>query len=179
MLQGIGVSVGIAMGNAVKFIAKPLEFSKSTANTLEYEMQRFENAVKVFSKRVSSLADEMDSTEADGQILRGYLAMINDPYLTEIVIKELNNGANAETAISGAEVPNPITTIPIMNGGTPNFCESAAAPSTNRLALQVRSHRPDTIIINETVKETSAYMITPHFLRCLPASESIFNRTAK
>lgn len=102
MLQGIGVSSGIAMGNAVKFTEKPLEFSEHTENTLEYETQRFENAVKVFSKRVSSLADEMDSTEADGQILRGYLAMVNDPYLTEIVIKELKSGANAESAISKA-----------------------------------------------------------------------------
>ena len=102
MLQGIGVSLGIAVGNVVKFIDKPLAYSKYTENTPEIETQRFKNAVEKFSKRVSSLADEMDSTEADGQILRGYLAMINDPYLTEIVIKELNSGTNAESAIAKA-----------------------------------------------------------------------------
>ncbi len=102
MLQGIGVSSGIAVGTVIKFVEQPLIFNSVTANTLEIEKHRFENAVEKFSKRVGSLADEMDSTEADGQILRGYLAMINDPYLTEIVLKELCGGANSETAIAKA-----------------------------------------------------------------------------
>ncbi len=102
MLQGIGVSSGIALGNVVKFVEQPLKFDSVTVQSHELEKQRFKDAVDEFSKRVGSLADEMDSTEADGQILRGYLAMINDPYLTEIVLKELNGGANAETAIAKA-----------------------------------------------------------------------------
>ena len=100
MLQGIGVSSGIAVGTVIKFVEQPLIFDSLTAQPFEVEKQRFKNAVDKFSGRVGALADEMDLTDADGQILRGYLAMINDPYLTEIVLKELYGGANAETAIS-------------------------------------------------------------------------------
>lgn len=100
MLEGIGVSNGIAIGKVVKYVERSLEYNQKATSNTDTEKRRFGNAVGEFCLRVNDLAGSMDKTAADGQILRGYLAMINDPYLTEIVFSMLENGDSAEEAVS-------------------------------------------------------------------------------
>ena len=102
MLKGIGVSNGIVVGKVMKFVERPLAYSEQSAMSVDAERSRFVNAVSTFCQRVSTLAGTMDSTAADGQILRGYLAMVNDPYLAETIAKMLDSGASAENAIATA-----------------------------------------------------------------------------
>ncbi len=102
MLKGIGVSSGIVFGTVIRFDERPLVYDQRTVTDIAAEKQRFGNAVGEFCRHVSALAQDMDTTAADGQILRGYLAMINDPYLTESIFKMLDNGIQAEKAISAA-----------------------------------------------------------------------------
>ncbi len=102
MLKGIGVSNGIVVGTVVRFVEGPLVYDQRTVADIDVEKRRYGNAVGTFCQRVSALAGTMDKTAADGQILRGYLAMINDPYLTESVFKMLDNGVQAESAIASA-----------------------------------------------------------------------------
>ncbi|MBO5912513.1 MAG: phosphoenolpyruvate--protein phosphotransferase [Clostridia bacterium] len=100
MLNGIGVSNGIAIGKVVRYVERSLEFDSKAISDVDTERRRFGNAVGEFCRRVNELAGSMDKTAADGQILRGYLAMINDPYLTEIVFSMLENGASVEEAVT-------------------------------------------------------------------------------
>ncbi len=102
MLKGIGVSNGIVVGNVVRYVERSLVFDDQTVADPNSEKKRFGDAVEAFCQRINALAGVMDQTAADGQILRGYLAMINDPYLTESVFKMLDNGVKAETAIATA-----------------------------------------------------------------------------
>ncbi len=53
--------------------------------------------------------------------------------------------ANGETTISGADAPNPMTSIPTKSAGIPRYRVSAAAPSTNRSSLHTSTARPMTV----------------------------------
>ena len=102
MLKGVGVSNGIVIGKVVRFAQKPMTVLQLTVTDTDAERRRFGNAVGEFCVRTSALAKRMDTSAADGQILRGYIAMVNDPYLTEHVDKMIDGGATAEMAIESA-----------------------------------------------------------------------------
>lgn len=102
MLKGVGVSNGIVIGKVVRFAQKPMTVLQRTVTDTDAEKRRFGNAVGEFCVRTSALAKRMDTSAADGQILRGYIAMVNDPYLTEHVDKMIDGGATAEMAIESA-----------------------------------------------------------------------------
>lgn len=102
MLKGVGVSNGIVIGKVVRFTQKPMTLTQRTVTDTDAEKRRFGNAVGEFCVRTSALAKRMDTSAADGQILRGYIAMVNDPYLTEHVDKMIDSGASAEMAIESA-----------------------------------------------------------------------------
>ena len=63
-----------------------------------------------------------------------------------------------DTASSGAEVPKPITAMPIINGETPNDRATTSAPSTKRLALHVRRNRPPMINAIESQRGMFEYI---------------------
>lgn len=102
MLKGIGVSNGIAVGNIVRYIEQPLLFDKRAVTDIYAEKQRFCDAKEKFCKNANTLAEKMDGTAADGQILRGYTVMINDPYLTECVFDLVQQGNCCEVAVQSA-----------------------------------------------------------------------------
>ena len=102
MLKGVGVSNGIVIGKVVRFAQIPKTVLQRTVTDTDAEKRRFGNAVGEFCVRTSALAKRMDTSAADGQILRGYIAMVNDPYLTEHVDKMIDGGATAEMAIESA-----------------------------------------------------------------------------
>lgn len=100
MLKGIGASSGIGIGTALKFIEKSVEFEPHTVNDIEAEKKRFENAVSQFKENTEALAEKMDKTGADGEILRGHIAMISDPYMTSQINEQIENGTCAESALT-------------------------------------------------------------------------------
>ena len=102
MLNGIGVSSSIAIGRVVKFVEDDLHFAELAQNDIASEKQRFSEAVDEFCLKAGALARKMDGTDADGQILRGYAVMINDPYLNEHITKLLECGKSAEWAVQSA-----------------------------------------------------------------------------
>lgn len=100
MLKGIGASSGIGIGKALKFIEKTVDFEPYTVADTDTEKTRFENAVSVFKKNTEALAEKMDKTGADGEILRGHIAMISDPYMISQINEQIENGSCAESALS-------------------------------------------------------------------------------
>ena len=102
MLNGIGVSGLIAIGKVVKYIEKPLTYCNRKIEDTVSEKQRFLDAVTEFSESANALAAEIDTTAADGQILRGYTVMIKDPYLNEHINLLIDEGNCAEKALETA-----------------------------------------------------------------------------
>ena len=100
MLKGIGASSGIGIGKALKFIEKSVDFEPHTVADTNAEKTRFENAVSVFKTNTEALAEKMDKTGADGEILRGHIAMISDPYMISQINEQIENGNCAESALS-------------------------------------------------------------------------------
>lgn len=100
MLKGIGASSGIGIGKALKFIEKSVDFEPHTVADTDAEKTRFENAVSVFKTNTEALAEKMDKTGADGEILRGHIAMISDPYMISQINEQIESGNCAESALS-------------------------------------------------------------------------------
>ena len=100
MLKGIGASSGIGIGKALKFIEKSVDFEPHTVADTNAEKTRFENAVSVFKTNTEALAEKMDKTGADGEILRGHIAMISDPYMISQINEQIESGNCAESALS-------------------------------------------------------------------------------
>lgn len=100
MLKGIGTSSGIGIGKALKFIEKSIDFEPHTVADTDAEKTRFENAASVFKTNTEALAEKMDKTNADGEILRGHIAMISDPYMISQINEQIESGNCAESALS-------------------------------------------------------------------------------
>ena len=100
MLKGIGASSGIGIGKALKFIEKSIDFEPHTVADTDAEKTRFENAASVFKTNTEALAEKMDKTNADGEILRGHIAMISDPYMISQINEQIESGNCAESALS-------------------------------------------------------------------------------
>lgn len=100
MLKGIGASSGIGIGKALKFIEKSVDFEPHTVADTDAEKTRLENAVSVFKTNTEALAEKMDKTGADGEILRGHIAMISDPYMISQINEQIESGNCAESALS-------------------------------------------------------------------------------
>lgn len=100
MLKGIGASSGIGIGKALKFIEKSIDFESHTVADTDAEKTRFENAASVFKTNTEALAEKMDKTNADGEILRGHIAMISDPYMISQINEQIESGNCAESALS-------------------------------------------------------------------------------
>ena len=91
MLKGIGASSGIGIGKALKFIEKSIDFEPHTVADTDAEKTRFENAASVFKTNTEALAEKMDKTNADGEILRGHIAMISDPYMMSQINEQIES----------------------------------------------------------------------------------------
>ena len=70
---------------------------------------------------------------------------------------------SADTHSSGADVPNPIITMPMMKRLTPNAFAKALAPSTNIFALHASAASPPTTNAMESQIEISGYMSVWYF----------------
>lgn len=99
MLKGIGASDGIGIGKTLKLIDRPIEYKDITVTDTESEKKRLEAAVKAFCEKSEARAKQMDETGADGEILRGHIAMLSDPYMLSQMNEMIDGGTCAEKAV--------------------------------------------------------------------------------
>lgn len=98
-LRGIGASAGVGIGVVLKYEDAPLTFTPHAVEDVVAERQRLEAAISRFREETEQLAKRMDETGADGAILRGHIAMVDDPFLREQLQNELEGGSCAEQAL--------------------------------------------------------------------------------
>lgn len=99
MLKGIGASVGIGIGKTVKLMERPVSYADATAADPKTEKDRFRAAADRFTIKNEERAERMDAAGADGEILRGHIAMVNDPYMQSQIYEMIDSGMIAEKAV--------------------------------------------------------------------------------
>ena len=78
MLIGIGVSEGIGIGNAVIIDNSELTFNERVPSSVISELERLDNAIKVFIKKTTQLAETLKSNSDlhSSEIITGQIIMI-------------------------------------------------------------------------------------------------------
>ncbi len=101
MFKGIGVSAGIGIGR-VYFVGQPdLDYSGVSFSGVEGEKNRLAQAVARFGVQTRELAENTVSRagQAQGEILLGQIAMLEDPCLMEEIHALITDGLCAEAAV--------------------------------------------------------------------------------
>ena len=101
MFKGIGVSAGIGIGR-VYFVGQPdLDYSGVTFSGVEAEKARLARAVVRFGIQTRELAENTGSRtgQAQGEILLGQIAMLEDPCLMAEIHALIDEGLCAEAAV--------------------------------------------------------------------------------
>ena len=101
MFKGIGVSAGIGIGRAY-FVGQPdLDFSQVSFSGVGEEEQRLAAAADRFRALTRELAEDTVSRagEAQGEILLGQIAMLEDPVLMGQLHEQIAAGRCAEQAV--------------------------------------------------------------------------------
>lgn len=99
MLKGIGASDGIGIGKALTLVDRPIIYEDITVADPTAEKERLAAAVQVFCEKNETRAKQMDASGADGEILRGHVAMLSDPYMLSQMNDLIDGGACAEKAV--------------------------------------------------------------------------------
>ena len=99
MLKGIGASGGIGIGRAVKLKSRPVSYTDTAAADPKAEKDRFDSAADRFAQKNEERAKRMDAAGADGEILRGHIAMVSDPYMLSQIHELIDGGMIAEKAV--------------------------------------------------------------------------------
>lgn len=102
MLKGIAVSDGIGIGNAFVVGRKSLSYENRAVSNIEEELTRYHEAAAKFTERTNAMADKIsaNTSKKEGEILRGHILMLNDPYMSNEVEKLISSGICAEEALS-------------------------------------------------------------------------------
>ena len=99
MLKGIGASDGIGIGKALIFNDKPIAYDEGASEGPKAEKSRFEAAVHTFNEKNEARAERLNQIGGDGEILRGHIAMLADPYMLSQINELIDGGARAEKAV--------------------------------------------------------------------------------
>lgn len=99
MLKGIGASSGIGIGKVVKHMDRPVSYTNTATADPKAEKARFDSAADRFTKNNEERARRMDAAGADGEILRGHIAMVSDPYMQSQIHEMIDGGMIAEKAV--------------------------------------------------------------------------------
>ncbi len=102
MLKGIGVSDGIGIGNVVIIDDRSLDFTPREICDVEAEKNRFSKAVEEFIARTTKQAESIRASVGDkeAEILEGHITMINDPFMSGEIDKNITSGKCAEESLS-------------------------------------------------------------------------------
>ena len=99
MLKGIGASEGVGIGKARKLLEKPIVYADKAPADTAAEKERLCSAVQTFCEKNEARAARMDACGADGDILRGHIAMLSDPYMLSQMQESIETGVCAEKAV--------------------------------------------------------------------------------
>ena len=101
MLNGVGASSGIGLGNVVCIKENSVTYNPHTPEDVNEEIARFENAVNEYVNKTMLLADDVKTRigEKESEILMGHIMMISDPSLTSEVKDSISAGSCAEEAV--------------------------------------------------------------------------------
>ena len=99
MLKGTGASDGIGIGKALKLTDQPIVYEDVKIADPAAEKERLHAAVQVFCEKNEARAKQMDASGADGEILRGHIAMLSDPYMLSQMNEQIDRGTCAEKAV--------------------------------------------------------------------------------
>ena len=99
MLKGIGASEGVGIGKARKLLEKPIVYADKAPADTAAEKERLRSAVQTFCEKNEARAARMDACGADGDILRGHIAMLSDPYMLSQMQESIETGVCAEKAV--------------------------------------------------------------------------------
>lgn len=93
-LKGIGVSPGYAVGKAVIIKETEIDINSSALTSAEEELQKFQNAVSVYTKQTRELIDSLTQSagKENAEILSGHLVMLNDPFMLSQINDNINSG---------------------------------------------------------------------------------------
>ena len=102
MLIGIGVSEGIGIGNAVIIDNSELTFNERVPSSVISELERLDNAIKVFIKKTTQLAETLKSNSDlhSSEIITGQIIMISDPHIRSRMNEIIETGDCAEYAVT-------------------------------------------------------------------------------
>ena len=146
-LDGIGTGEGVGIGKALCFTPIEAHYTPRTVSDIPAEKNRLHAAVAAFADQTEAQAAIMDQTSADGEILRGHIALVHDPFFTDLLNLEMDGGAMAEAAVETvctrlselfAAAPDELTRaraadITDIRNGLLSFLTGAAAPNLSEL----------------------------------------------
>ena len=103
MMMGIGVSDGIGIGTAVVIRQQAVVYEDRAADPAA-EQQRFQKALEQFCQNTEKLAEEIERTagEKEGEILRGHILMMQDPFMQGQIKEQIDSGSSAESSVNFA-----------------------------------------------------------------------------
>ncbi len=103
MIKGIGVSGGIGIGTAVVIKQQAASYEEHAADPAA-EKNRFHQALEQFCEQTEKLAEEMAQSagEKEGEILRGHILMVKDPFMQSQIEEQIDAGSSAEAAVDFA-----------------------------------------------------------------------------
>lgn len=97
--QGIGVSRGIAIGTAVVMREdNGMDDNEALQVDEQIEQKRLDDAIETFCRETEQLAARLDA-DGGGEILRGHIQMLRDPYMLAGMRERIVAGKSARAAV--------------------------------------------------------------------------------
>lgn len=101
MTKGIGVSAGIGIGRVQRIVENELKWENRPISDTQAEKERLDSAIDRFCQDTNELADRTEQRIGKGEadIIRGHVFMITDPYMKSEMVKLIEGGQCAESAL--------------------------------------------------------------------------------
>ena len=97
--QGIGVSRGIAIGTAMVMREdNGMDDNEALQVDEQIEQKRLDDAIETFCRETEQLAARLDA-DGGGEILRGHIQMLRDPYMLAGMRERIVAGKSARAAV--------------------------------------------------------------------------------
>ena len=100
ILKGIGVSEGYGFGTVKRLKAVSPDTSSRAFTDAKTETKRFQNAVDELTADLGRTVKQL--TEEEAEILKGHLAILSDPLLSEQIRSLIESGMTAEASAEKA-----------------------------------------------------------------------------
>ena len=99
ILKGIGASRGVAVGKALLIKEQEVKADINKPSVPQEELAVLNDAVKSFCEKTERMAQKLDARGGDGEILRGHILMLTDPFMQSQMQEKIEGGAGAAESI--------------------------------------------------------------------------------